>query len=95
MLHRRIGRALAIVPDDDILAADAARHPDQADDGAICAAASASSGRPARRALCGLAHLVQGGLLRELGGAVLSVACLRIDGLDCVSDGLGNGSRTG
>ena len=42
MLHRRIGRALAIAPDDDdILAADAARHADQADDGAICAAASA------------------------------------------------------
>ena len=42
MLHRRIGRALAIAPDDDdTLAADAARHADQADDGAICAAASA------------------------------------------------------
>ena len=52
MLHRRIGRALAIVPDDDdILAADAARHADQADDGAICAAASARAGRRCVRLL--------------------------------------------
>ena len=49
MLHRRIGRALAIAPDDDdILAADAARHADQADDGAICAAASARAARRCR-----------------------------------------------
>ena len=53
MLHRRIGRALAIVPndDDDILAADAARHADQADDGAICAAASARAARRCVRLL--------------------------------------------
>ncbi|MGD9526846.1 MAG: hypothetical protein AB7V44_08655 [Pseudonocardia sp.] len=51
MLHRSIGRALAIVPDDDILAADAARHADQADDGVICAAASAKAARRCVRLL--------------------------------------------
>jgi DNA-binding SARP family transcriptional activator len=52
MLHRRIGRALLLAPDDDdILAADAARHADQADDGAICAAASAKAARRCVRLL--------------------------------------------
>ncbi len=52
MLHRRIGRALVIAPDDDdTLAADAARHADRADDAALCAAASARAARRCVRLL--------------------------------------------
>ena len=54
MLHGRIGRALAAEPDpDDMLAADAARHADAADDSVTCAAASI---RAARRCLRLLAY---------------------------------------
>jgi DNA-binding SARP family transcriptional activator len=64
MLHRRIGRALVIFPDDDdTLAADAARHADQADDATICAAASARAARRCVRLLAydeAAAHVARG-----------------------------------
>jgi DNA-binding SARP family transcriptional activator len=54
MLHDRIGKTLLATPDpDDILAADAARHANAADDGATCAAASV---RAAQRCLRLLAY---------------------------------------